>query len=162
MTNDVFLFDAVRTPRGRGRPGGGLHEVKPIDLVGTLLQALERRSNLDTERVDDIILGVVNPIGEQGSVLPKSAALSCGWSQRVCGVQLNRFCASGLEAINTAVAKIAQAAVRIADIAAQSLYLDFDTASRIEARGFVELVLTREANQRISAFFETNNQQRPA
>ena len=66
MTNDVFLFDAVRTPRGRGRPGGGLHEVKPIDLVGTLLQALERRSNLDTERVDDIILGVVNPYRRTG------------------------------------------------------------------------------------------------
>lgn len=76
MTSDVFLLDAVRTPRGRGRSGRGLHEVKPIDLVPTLLQALERRNDLDTERADDIILGVVNPIGEQGSVLPKSAALS--------------------------------------------------------------------------------------
>lgn len=107
MAEDVFLFDAVRTPRGRGRPGGALYEVKPIDLIVTLLEALERRNELDTERVDDIILGVVNPLGEQGSVLPKSAALLRGWSQRICGVQLNRFCASGLEAINTAAAKIA-------------------------------------------------------
>ncbi|MDE5445774.1 acetyl-CoA C-acetyltransferase [Bradyrhizobium sp. CSA207] len=107
MSNEVFLFDAVRTPRGRGRPGGGLYETKPIDLVTTLLRELEHRNGLDTERVDDIILGVVNPIGEQGSVLPKIAALSCGWSERVCGVQLNRFCASGLEAINTAAAKVA-------------------------------------------------------
>jgi len=88
MTNDVFLFDAVRTPRGRGRPGGGLHEVKPIDLVGTLLQALERRSNLDTERVDDIILGVVNPIGDVGSHYDQPAVQvpggnKTGWGQMI-------------------------------------------------------------------------------
>lgn len=107
MSEDVFVFDAVRTPRGRGRPGGALYEVKPIDLIVTLFEALEQRNGLDTERVDDIILGIVNPLGEQGSVLPKSAALLRGWSERICGVQLNRFCASGLEAINTAAAKIA-------------------------------------------------------
>jgi len=106
MTSDVYIFDAVRTPRGRGRPGGRLYEVKPIDLLMELLAALEARNDLDTERVDDIILGIVNPHGEQGSVLPKSAALLRGWSERIGGVQVNRFCASGLEAINTAAAKV--------------------------------------------------------
>lgn len=106
MTKDVYIFDSIRTPRGRGRPGGGLYEVKPIDLVGGLLSALEERNGLDTALVGDLILGNVNPLGEQGSVLPKSAALMRKWAQGVCGVQINRFCASGLEALNMAAAKI--------------------------------------------------------
>jgi len=107
MATDVFIFDAVRTPRGRGRTDGSLHEVKPVHLVGGLLDALVKRNGLDTESVDDLILGVVNPHGEQGSVLPKSAMMLRNWSQGACGVQINRFCASGLEAINMAAAKIA-------------------------------------------------------
>ena len=106
MARDAFIYDAVRTPRGRGRREGSLYEVKPIHLLTTLLDALEDRNRLDTAMVDDVIMGIVNPLGEQGSVLPKSAALLNGWNEKVSGLQLNRFCASGLEAINIAAAKV--------------------------------------------------------
>lgn len=104
---DALIFDAVRTPRGKGKKDGSLHEVKPIDLAVCVLEALRERNGFDPAEVDDIVMGVVSPIGEQGSVLPKIAALKAGWDVRCAGVQINRFCASGLEAVNMAAQKIA-------------------------------------------------------
>lgn len=107
MPNDVFIYDALRTPRGRNR-GGSLHGVKPIDLVVGLLDALQQRNpGLDAGRIDDLVLGCVTPIGEQGADIARIAALAAGLPETVAGVQLNRFCASGLEAVNIAAQKIA-------------------------------------------------------
>jgi acetyl-CoA C-acetyltransferase len=110
---EAFIYEAVRTPRGRGkpardgRPGGSLYEVKPVSLVVGLIDEVRKRlPTLDPERVDDLILGVVTPIGEQGMVIPRTAALLAGLPDTVAGVQLNRFCASGLEAVNTAASKV--------------------------------------------------------
>ena len=104
--SEAFVYDAIRTPRGKGKKDGSLHEVKPVNLLAGLLAELQRRNNLDTAAVDDVVMGVVSPIGEQGSVLPKVAALKAGWDWRCSGVQLNRFCASGLEAVNMAAMKV--------------------------------------------------------
>jgi acetyl-CoA C-acetyltransferase len=103
---EAFIYDAIRTPRGKGKKDGSLHEVKPVNLLAGLLTELQRRNDLDTATVDDVVMGVVSPIGEQGSVLPKVAALKAGWDWRCSGVQLNRFCASGLEAVNMAAMKV--------------------------------------------------------
>jgi acetyl-CoA C-acetyltransferase len=103
---EAFIYDAIRTPRGKGKKDGSLHEVKPVNLLAGLLTELQRRNDLDTAAVDDVVMGVVSPIGEQGSVLPKVAALKAGWDWRCSGVQLNRFCASGLEAVNMAAMKV--------------------------------------------------------
>lgn len=104
--SEAFIFDAIRTPRGKGKKDGSLYEVKPVNLLAGLLGELQRRNDLDTSAVDDVVMGVVSPIGEQGSVLPKVAALKAGWDWRCAGVQLNRFCASGLEAVNMAAMKV--------------------------------------------------------
>lgn len=103
----VYIYDHVRTPRGRGRADGALHEVTPIALAATALAALRDRSNLDTSQIDDVVMGIVSPVGEQGQVLPRLAAMMAGYDQSVAGVQLNRFCGSGLEAVNTAAGKVA-------------------------------------------------------
>jgi len=100
--NQAYIFDAIRTPRGKGRQGGALYECKPIDLVKSLLDALVDRNNLPTEEVEDLILGCVTPVEDQGANLAKAALLYAGWADQVSGFQLNRFCASGLEAINLA------------------------------------------------------------
>ncbi|MFI7543641.1 acetyl-CoA C-acetyltransferase [Actinoplanes sp. NPDC049599] len=103
----AYVYDAVRTPRGRGRDTGSLHGVKPISLVVGLIDALrERLPGLDTDRLDDLVMGIVTPVGEQGGDLPRAAALLAGLPDHVGGVQLNRFCASGLEAVNIAAAKV--------------------------------------------------------
>ncbi|MEP7160089.1 MAG: acetyl-CoA C-acetyltransferase [Dermatophilaceae bacterium] len=103
----AWIFDAVRTPRGRGRPGGSLYEVKPIDLVTGLLHALTTRNpTLDPALIGDVVLGIVSATGEQGGVLPRAAVLAAGWPHSVAGVQLDRFCGSGLEAVNTAAARV--------------------------------------------------------
>jgi len=107
MGNAAYIFDAIRTPRGKGKADGSLHEVKPVSLLGGLLNTLQRRNDLDTSRVDDVVMGCVTPLGEQGGDLPKMAALFAGWDERVSGQQINRFCASGLEAINLAAMKVA-------------------------------------------------------
>jgi len=104
--SEAFVFDAIRTPRGKGKKDGSLHEVKPINLLAGLLTELQRRNDFDTAQVDDIVMGIVSPVGEQGSVLPKVAALKAGWDFQCAGVQLNRFCASGLEAVNMAAQKV--------------------------------------------------------
>lgn len=104
---EAFVFDAVRTPRGRGKSSGSLHEVKPIDLVTGLIDALkERNPGLDPNRIDDLVLGVVTPVGDQGMDIAKTAAIAAGLPDTVAGVQLNRFCASGLEAVNQAAARV--------------------------------------------------------
>ena len=107
MPHDVYVYDAFRTPRGRGR-GGALHGVKPISLVVGLLHALQDRNpGLDPKRVDDLILGVVSPLRDQGADIARTAAIAAGLPETVAGVQMNRFCASGLEAVNTASQKVA-------------------------------------------------------
>src|SRR4051795_6121391 len=103
----AFVYDALRTPRGKGKKNGSLHEVKPVDLVVGLLDAVTvRNPGLDPNRVDDVVLGVVSPLGDQGGDLAKTAALAAGYPETVAGVQLNRFCASGLEAVNQAAARV--------------------------------------------------------
>lgn len=104
--SEAFIYDHVRTPRGRGRPDGALHEISPLQLAAQVLAALRERSGLDTTLIDDVVMGVVSPIGEQGSVLPRLAAISANYAQSVSGVQLNRMCGSGLEAVNMAAAKV--------------------------------------------------------
>lgn len=107
MSTDAFIYDAIRTPRGKGKKDGSLHAVKPVSLVVGLMKALEERNKLDTSKVEDVVLGCVTPIGDQGAVIAKTAALAAGWDEKVSGVQLNRFCASGLEAVNMAAMKVA-------------------------------------------------------
>ena len=104
--SEAYVFDAVRTPRGKGKKDGSLHEVKPVDLLAGTLEALRTRHDFDTAVVDDVVMGVVSPIGEQGSVIAKVAALKAGWDWQCAGVQINRFCASGLEAVNLAAQKV--------------------------------------------------------
>ena len=104
---EAFIYDHIRTPRGKGKAAGALHEVKPVDLVvGLLDEVLVRNPDLDPHRVDDVVLGVVTPIGDQGGNIAKTAALKAGYPETVAGVQLNRFCASGLEAVNQAASRV--------------------------------------------------------
>jgi acetyl-CoA C-acetyltransferase len=104
--SEALIFDAVRTPRGKGKRGA-LHSVKPVELAAGVLRALSERNSLDTSAVDDVVFGVVSPLGEQGGDIARTAVLAAGWDQRPAGVQLNRFCASGLESVNLAAAKVA-------------------------------------------------------
>jgi len=103
---EAYIYDAVRTPRGKGRKDGSLHEVTPTRLAVTALQALRDRNNLDTHQIDDVVLGCVMPVGEQGADIARTAAVMAGYAETVSGVQINRFCASGLEATNMAAAQI--------------------------------------------------------
>ena len=103
---EAYVFDAIRTPRGKGKKDGSLYEVKPINLLAGLLTDLQQRHQFDTAQVDDVVMGVVSPVGEQGSVIAKVAALKAGWDFQCAGVQINRFCASGLEAVNMAAQKV--------------------------------------------------------
>lgn len=104
--SEAYIIDAIRTPRGKGKKGGALHEVKPITLLTSLLNELKDRHQLDTAQVDDIVLGCVTPVGDQGADIAKTAAIAAGWDNAAAGVQINRFCASGLEAVNMAAQKI--------------------------------------------------------
>ncbi len=103
---EAYIYDAVRTPRGRGKSDGSLHEIQPVDLLATVLKAIKDRHNLDTSYIDDVIMGCVSPIGEQGADIARTAVLAAGYAQSVAGVQVNRFCSSGLEAINMAAAYV--------------------------------------------------------
>ncbi|MGY2189118.1 acetyl-CoA C-acetyltransferase [Pseudomonas sp. SDO5591_S426] len=102
----ALIFDALRTPRGKGKADGALHSVKPVSLVAGLLTALQQRTALDTSQVDDVVLGCVTPIGDQGSDIAKTATQVADWDVSVAGVQINRFCASGLEAVNLGAMKV--------------------------------------------------------
>src|SRR3954453_3035925 len=105
---EALVFDAVRTPRGKGKSNGSLHTTKPVDLVvGLIHETLARNGQLDPNRIDDVVLGCVTPIGDQGADIAKTAAIKAGLPDTVAGVQLNRFCASGLEAVNIAAQKVA-------------------------------------------------------
>jgi len=107
VSNEAFIYEAIRTPRGKGKQNGSLHGVKPVSLIVGLLDELKaRHPDLDPAAIDDVVFGVVSPVGDQGSVIPRTAALLAGLPDTVAGVQLNRFCASGLEAVNTAAEKV--------------------------------------------------------
>ena len=106
MTAEAYIFDSIRTPRGRGKASGALSGIPAIDLISGLLRELQRRNALDTSQVDDVLLGCVTPIGEQGADIARTAVLYAGWDVDVPGVQINRFCASGLETVNLAAAKV--------------------------------------------------------
>jgi len=104
---EAYVYDAIRTPRGRGKKTGSLHEVKPISLITGLIEEIQKRNpSLDPNGVDDVVLGVVSPVGDQGADIAKTAALAAGLPDTVAGVQLNRFCASGLEAVNQAAGRV--------------------------------------------------------
>ena len=103
---EAYIYDAVRTPRGKGRATGSLHTIAPIDLATTVLRAIPERSNFDSALIDDVVMGLVEPVAEQGGNLPRIAALYAGYDQTVPGMQVNRFCASGLVATNLAAARI--------------------------------------------------------
>ena len=107
---DAFIYDHVRTPRGRGKKDGSLHEVPAVRLGAKVLEAIRDRNGLDTGKVDDIIFGCVDPVGEAGAVIPRSSAFEAGYDFRAPGMQISRFCASGLDAINFGAAKIVQGA----------------------------------------------------
>ena len=104
--SDAFIFDAVRTPRGKGKKDGSLHQITPVHLVGNLLNALQQRNDLDTSQVDDVVLGCVTPVGEQGADIARTAVHYAGWDESVAGVTQSRFCASGLESVNLAAMKV--------------------------------------------------------
>ncbi|MBW8091140.1 acetyl-CoA C-acetyltransferase [Streptomyces hygroscopicus subsp. hygroscopicus] len=107
MSTEAYVYDAIRTPRGRGKADGALHGTKPVDLVVGLIQEIRGRfPDLDPAAIDDVVLGVVSPLGDQGSDIAKIAAITAGLPDTVAGVQENRFCASGLEAVNLAAAKV--------------------------------------------------------
>src|SRR6218665_2546275 len=103
---EAYIYDAIRTPRGRGKADGSLYDVQPIQLLSTVLKSLKERNDLDTSYIDDVIVGCVSPIGEQGGDIARAAVLDSGYAQTVAGVQVNRFCSSGLEAINMAAAYV--------------------------------------------------------
>ena len=104
--SDAYIYDHVRTPRGKGKKDGSLHQASPVWLLRTLLQAMQQRSALDTALVDDVVLGCVTPVGEQGADIARTAVLDADWAQTVAGVTQSRFCASGLESVNLAAAKV--------------------------------------------------------
>ncbi|RLQ20570.1 acetyl-CoA C-acetyltransferase [Seongchinamella sediminis] len=106
MTNQAYIYDAIRTPRSRGRKDGTLHEVKPIALGAGLLRELQERHQFDTAYVDDVMLGCTQPVGEQGADVAKAIVQHAGWDESVAAVQMDRFCASGLEAVNSAAQNV--------------------------------------------------------
>ncbi len=103
---DAYIYDTVRTPRGKGKKDGSLHQVTPVHLLKNLFDALKERNHLDTAEVDDVVLGCVTPVGEQGADIARTAVLYAGWDQSVAGVTQSRFCASGLESVNLAAMKV--------------------------------------------------------
>ncbi len=103
---DAFIYDAVRTPRGKGKADGSLHEITPVSLATQVLGAIRDRNEIDTAEIDDVAFGCVSPVGEQGAVITRSAILNAGFSEMTAGIHVNRFCASGLESINIAASKV--------------------------------------------------------
>lgn len=104
--SEALIYEALRTPRGKGKSDGSLYEVKPVALLAGVLNALQQRLELDTAQIEDVVIGCVTPVGEQGACIGKTAALAAGWDWNAAGMQLNRFCASGLEAVNLAAQKV--------------------------------------------------------
>lgn len=106
MSQEAYIYDAIRTPRGKGKPGGGLYEVKPIDLVTNLLEEMKSRHDLDTTQVEDVLLATGEPVKEQGQNIAKTALVYSSWDDVTVGAQLHRYCAGGLDAVNTIAMKI--------------------------------------------------------
>ena len=102
---EAFIYDHVRTPRGRGKADGSLHEVTTLNLATQVLKGIKDRNKLDTAQVDDVVMGLVDPVGEAGGDIPRMAAICAGYGESVPGVQINRFCASGLDAVNFSAAR---------------------------------------------------------
>lgn len=111
---EAYIYEAVRSPRGRGKSDGALHEVTPVELAAQILRSIPARTGVDTAAIDDVILGCVSPVGEQGADIARVAALRADYDEQVPGVQINRFCGSGLEAVNMAAAKVASGEARFA------------------------------------------------
>ncbi|MBT8473426.1 MAG: acetyl-CoA C-acetyltransferase [Marinicaulis sp.] len=103
---EAYIYDAVRTPRGKGKADGSLHEITPVELATQVLKAVRDRNNIDAGEIEDVALGCVSPVGEQGAVVTRSAILNADYPETTSGIQVNRFCASGLEAVNIAAAKV--------------------------------------------------------
>ena len=103
---EAYIYDAVRTPRGKGKSDGSLHEITPVAMATQVLNAIKDRNNLPADSVEDVAMGVVSPVGEQGAVITRTALLQSDFAETTSGIQVNRFCASGLEAINIAAAKV--------------------------------------------------------
>ena len=103
---DAFIYDAIRTPRGKGKPDGALHSITPVDLMSQVLSGLRERNSLDTSLIDDVVLGCVEPVGEQGADIARTAVLMSDYAETVAGAVVSRFCASGLEAVNMGTAKV--------------------------------------------------------
>ena len=103
---DAFIYDAIRTPRGRGKADGALHEVTALNLAAQALRSIKDRNELDPTLLDDVVLGCVDPVGEAGGDIARAAAITAGYGNEVPGVQINRFCASGLDAVNFAAAQV--------------------------------------------------------
>ena len=103
---EAYIYDHVRTPRGKGRPDGALHEISSVEMATQLLKALQSRNNLDTALLDDVIIGMAQPVGEQGGVLARAAVLQAGYAQTVAGQQIHRFCATGLDAVSLIAAQV--------------------------------------------------------
>ena len=131
---ECYIYDHVRTPRGRGRADGALHEVPPIDLAAAVLRAIRDRNGLDTALVDDLVFGCVEPVGEQGADIARLAALHADYAESVAGVQVNRFCASGLEATNIAAGQImaGQSDVAIGGVPAGEQWADGSLRPAVE------------------------------
>jgi len=108
---ECYIYDHVRTPRGRGKKNGSLHEVTALELATQTLRAIKSRNDLDTGLIDDVVMGCVDPVGEAGGDIARAAALVADYGAHVPGVQINRFCASGLDAVNFAAAQIGRAHV---------------------------------------------------
>ena len=103
---EAYIYDAVRTPRGKGKSDGSLHEITPVQLASQVLEALRDRNGIDAAEIEDVAFGCVSPVGEQGAVVTRTAILNAGYPETTSGIQVNRFCASGLEAVNIAAAKV--------------------------------------------------------
>ena len=103
---EAYVYDHVRTPRGKGRPDGALHEITSVEMATQLLKALQSRNDLDTGLLDDVIIGMAQPVGEQGGVLARAAVLQAGYAQTVAGQQIHRFCATGLDAVSLIAAQV--------------------------------------------------------
>ncbi|MGV6800957.1 MAG: acetyl-CoA C-acetyltransferase [bacterium] len=103
---DAYIFDAVRTPRGKGKPDGALHEITALQLATQVLEAVRDRNEIDSSEIEDVAFGCVSPVGEQGAVITRTAVMQAGYAETTSGIQVNRFCASGLEAVNIAAAKV--------------------------------------------------------
>ena len=103
---EAFIYDAVRSPRGKGRSDGSLHEITALDLASQVLASVNDRNGLEGHEVEDVAFGCVSPVGEQGAVISRSAVLKAGYAETTSAIQVNRFCGSGLEAVNLAAAKV--------------------------------------------------------